>query len=128
MYICFMSRLFRLAVLFLVVVLAISTSRNSFAEIAGPAYQHGEKSSSSTFLSEKDQQAFYLLRSVESVSSTVVHFPVPDSKLNSGTSGCLPLSAERRLEQLAMQYALQAGEFSFSFIIREILYPFHFFW
>jgi hypothetical protein len=123
-----MSNFSRLAVFLYAVVLFISISGGNYGKLLPVNYQGLEGENSSSYFSENKLNAFCLFGTGESLVKTVHSFPNPDSKQFPNYFHSRSFSNEERIQNVVSEYLLHSKEINRSLTIRDIIFPFHYFW
>lgn len=124
-----MNNFTKLVVLFLAFLLSFSNGKEASGEVLLPEVHAGVEFSSPSYLSEnKLSKIFCLHQSGEIVVNTVNHLPAPGSKIFKDYFSGGIFSFEGRVHTLASRYVKHAKEINRSLTIRDIIFPFHFFW
>ena len=118
----------KLLVLLFTCVLSFSIS-NTYEEASQYHAQELAQDGTRSYLSGgKLHKAFGLHPSSEIVVNSINSLPAPNSKKYSDEAAGSLLYYEKGFQHRAAQYLLQAETISRSLTIRDIIFPFHYFW
>lgn len=124
-----MGKLSKLIVLLFAIVLSYVSTSTAFVGKASNLKQlESDDASAASVFSGNSLNAFCLFGSGEHVANPANNFPTPNSKKYSNGFLGSTFSFEAKILNLASQYLLHAKEINLGLTIRDIIFPFHYFW
>lgn len=124
-----MSKLTKLALLYLVLVLSIAgTGKDPYADLLQTTIRELGEESSSSYLSESKPNVYGIHSTFEHVVSQTNSFPSPPAKNHPNSFWARSFSIEAGLQSFALQYLSYARKIHLSLSIGDIIFPFHYFW
>jgi hypothetical protein len=124
-----MNSFMKFAVLLITVVLSLSIGRESYGELLRVKAQEIPEEESHSYISGNRLYKDFALHPLsEIVVSGINSLPAPNSVKNPDNFFGSAASFELSLQHVATQYLLHAKKISRSLTIRDIIFPFHYFW
>lgn len=124
-----MSKLSKFSVLLFTIVLSyVSISTANDGKPAKLKHHELEEASTSSFFSDKRLNILSLFGSAEHVANPARNFPTPNSKYHPSGSWVGLFSFEVKVQNISLQYLLHSKVIYRSLTIRDIIFPFHYFW
>lgn len=121
-----MNHFLKLTVLFFAILLSTSTGTDNYGR--GFHFSGPDKEDSKAYLSDGQLKSFDLFRSGEHFSGPISSFPVPDLKNHLKGFPDRSFAVELFLQGVEAQYLFYSREICLSLTIRDIIFPFHYFW
>jgi hypothetical protein len=124
-----MSSFMKFVVLLLTVLLSLSIGRDSYGELLRVKAQEPVEEGAHSYISGSKLYKNFALHPVgEIIVNGINSLPAPNSVKNPDNFFGSAASFELSLQHVATQYLLHAKKISRSLTVRDIIFPFHYFW